>query len=76
MADAIVLPTVVLLAVATFAHCFGQAPFLGLTCHMGLFSVIIETALALANSRNACFSGLDTNAVELATVTTLAITSP
>mmetsp|Transcript_45933 Transcript_45933/g.60875 ORF Transcript_45933/g.60875 Transcript_45933/m.60875 type:complete len:128 (+) Transcript_45933:409-792(+) len=73
MADAIVLPTVVALAVTTFAHGFVYQALLLFTSSDSLWPFVVEASNALAHARLASNTLLEAHAVELSTVATLAV---
>ena len=75
MADAIVFLAVILLAIAAFANFLSHHGLSLLTCLYSFFSLIILASRALTDTRHTCQTLLQAHAVQLATLTTLTVTS-
>ena len=73
MTDAVVFPAVVPPAIATLAHRFKYGSFLLITGSDCIFRLVVEAAYALAEARSAGSALLEAYAVQLATLTTLAV---
>ena len=75
MADAIVFLAVILLAIAAFANFFAHHGLSLLTCLDSLFSFVILATRALTDTWHTCYTLLEADTVQLATLTTFTVTS-
>ena len=75
MANAVVFLAVVRLAIAAFANFFAHHGLSLFTCLDSFFSVIILAPRALTDTWHTCQTLLEADAVQLATLTTLTVTS-
>ena len=75
VADAIVFLAVILLAIAAFANFFAHHGLSLLTCLDSFFSFVILASRALTDTWHTCQTLLEADAVQLATLTTLTVTS-
>ena len=74
MTDAVIFLAIVLLTIASFTNSLLKGSFLVLSCLYGFFRIVILAADTLTNTRLACICTPSADAIELATLATLAVT--